>query len=71
MALDLQRRLAERGQHRRPIPDLFVAATAIVHGATVLHDDHDFDLISDVSDLSARWVIPPGTGHGGAAGRQS
>lgn len=64
MAIDLQHRLAARGQHRRPIPDLLVAATAIVHGATVLHYDRDFDLISEVSDLSARWVIPPGTGHG-------
>lgn len=71
MALDIQRRLAQRGQHRRPIPDLLVAATAIVHGATVLHYDRDFDLVSDVSDLSARWIIPPGTGHRGSAGRQS
>lgn len=63
-ALDLQRRLAERGQHRRPIPDLLVAATALVHDATVLHYDRDFDLISEVCDLSARWIIPPGTGHG-------
>lgn len=64
-ALALQRLLAARGQHRRPIPDLLVAATAIVHDATVLHYDRDFDLISEVSGLSARWIIPPGTGHGG------
>jgi len=63
-ALDLQGRLAERGQHRRPIPDLIVAATAIVHDATVLHYDRDFDLIGEVSELSARWILPPGTGHG-------
>lgn len=67
-ALDLQRRLAARGQHRRPIPDLLVAATAIVHDATVLHYDRDFDLIGEVSDLVARWIIPPGTGHGGQPG---
>jgi predicted nucleic acid-binding protein len=66
-AVDLQRRLAERGQHRRPIPDLLVAATAIVHDATVLHYDRDFDLIAAVSDLSAKWIIPAGTGHGGRA----
>lgn len=64
-ALDLQRRLAETGRHRRPIPDLLVAATALVHDATVLHYDRDFDLIAEVSDLSARWIIPPGSGHGG------
>ncbi len=63
-ALDLQRRLAERGQHRRPIPDLLLAATALVHDATVLHYDRDFDRIAEVSDLSARWIIEPGTGHG-------
>jgi len=67
-ALGLQHRLATRGQHRRPIPDLLVAATAIVHDATVLHYDRDFDLIAEVSDLSARWIIPPGTGHGGQSG---
>lgn len=63
-ALDLQGRLAARGQHRRPIPDLLIAATALVHDATVLHYDHDFDLIAEVSGLDARWIIPPGTGHG-------
>jgi hypothetical protein len=63
-ALEIQRRLAGRGQHRRPIPDLLVAATALECGATVLHYDRDFDLIADVTDLSARWIIPSGTGHG-------
>lgn len=63
-ALTLQRELAGRGTHRRPIPDLLVAATALEHGATVLHYDRDFDLIADVTGLSARWIIPSGTGHG-------
>jgi predicted nucleic acid-binding protein len=45
-------------------PDLLVAATALEHDATVLHYDRDFDLIAEVTDLSARWIIPPGTGHG-------
>lgn len=65
VALDIQRKLAKRGEHRRPIPDLLIAAAAIVHGATVLHYDKDFDLIAEVVDLSARWIIPRGTGHGG------
>jgi predicted nucleic acid-binding protein len=65
-ALEMQRTLAARGQHRRPIPDLLVAATALEHDATVLHYDRDFDLIADVIGLSARWIIPSGTGHGGA-----
>lgn len=55
---------ARRGTHRRPIPDLLVAATALEHDATVLHYDRDFDLIAEVTDLSARWIIPPGTGYG-------
>lgn len=63
-AMRIQRRLAAGGRHRRPISDLLVAATAIVHDATVLHYDRDFDLLSSISDLSARWIIPPGTGHG-------
>lgn len=62
-ALDLQRALARHGQHRRPIPDLLVAATAAVHHATVLHYDKDFDLIATVSDYRSRWIIPRGTGH--------
>jgi predicted nucleic acid-binding protein len=66
-ALAIQRQLADLGQHRRPIPDLLVAATALEHDATVLHYDHDFDLIADVTGLSARWIIPPGTGHGQAS----
>lgn len=66
-ALDIQRQLAGIGQHRRPIPDLLVAATALEHDATVLHYDHDFDVVAEAARLSARWIIPPGTGHGGAS----
>lgn len=62
--LDLQRRLAHTGRHRRPLPDLIVAATALEHGATVLHYDRDFDLIAEVTGQPTRWIIPRGTGHG-------
>lgn len=62
-ALDLQRELARRGQHRRRIPDLLIAATALVHDATVLHYDKDFDLIASITGLPARWIIARGTGH--------
>lgn len=64
-ALDIQHRLAQIGQHRRPIPDLLIAATAMQHGATVLHYDKDFDLISAVTGQPTRWIIPRGTGHRG------
>ena len=66
-ALDIQHQLAGLGQHRRPIPDLLVAATALEHDATVLHYDHDFDLIGEATGLSERWIVPPGTGHGAAS----
>ncbi len=48
-ALDIQRRLASSGLHRRPIPDLLVAATALENEATVLHYDRDFDRIARIT----------------------
>lgn len=63
-ALSTQRLLAARGQHRRPIPDLVIAAAAAEHDMTVLHYDHDFDLIAAVTRQPTRWILPPGTGHG-------
>lgn len=62
-ALDIQRKLAKSGEHRRPIQDLLIAATALVHGATVLHYDKDFDLIAEVTGQRAVWIIPRGSGH--------
>lgn len=57
-ALEVQGLLAERGQHRLPIPDLVLAATAERHEATVLHDDKDFDLIAAVTGQPTRWITP-------------
>ena len=49
-ALEVQRMLAARGLHRAPsIPDLLVAATAEEQSFTVLHEDKDVDLISQVT----------------------
>ncbi len=64
-ALDIQRLLAAVSAHRRPIPDLIVAATALEYGATVLHYDRDFDVMAGATELVAQWVIPRGTGHTG------
>lgn len=61
-ALDVQRQLATHGHHRRPLPDLMVAATAELAGVAVLHYDHDFDLIAEVTDQPTEWIIPRGTG---------
>jgi predicted nucleic acid-binding protein len=49
-ALEVQRVLADRGQHRAPsVPDLLIAATAELCGLTVLHVDKDFELIADIT----------------------
>lgn len=61
-ALEVQHLLARRGQHRLPLPDLMLAATAEVHDATVLHYDHDYDLITAVTGQPTRWIVPRGSG---------
>jgi predicted nucleic acid-binding protein len=60
-AIDVQHELAQRGQHRRPLPDLIIAATAEDHGATVVHYDKDFELIAEVTKQPTQWVVPAGT----------
>lgn len=61
VALDLQRRLSRRGQHRIALPDLLIAAAAIQYDLVVLHYDKDFDLIASVSDLRHQWVVDKGS----------
>ena len=46
--------------HRRPIPDLIIAATAELHGAEVLHVDSDYDLIAEVTGQPMRRLFDPG-----------
>jgi predicted nucleic acid-binding protein len=65
--LEVQRLLAQhRGNgHRRPIPDLVIAATAELHGAElhgaeVLHVDSDYDLIAEVTGQPMRRLLDPG-----------
>lgn len=60
-ALDVQRQLAQRGQHRRPLPDLIIAATAELAELTVLHYDHDFDLIGALTRQPMEWIVARGT----------
>ncbi|MFI0482740.1 PIN domain nuclease [Actinomadura sp. 9N215] len=61
-ALAVQTELTARGQHRAPGPvDLVVAATADLHGVTLLHYDRDFDQIADVSGQTMQWLAEPGT----------
>jgi predicted nucleic acid-binding protein len=59
-AADIMDLLAARGQHRRPIPNLLIAAMAKRAGLTVLHHDADFDLIAAVTGQPTEWVVPRG-----------
>ena len=54
----LQRDLAHhRGLwHRRPIPDLLIAITALHHDVGVMHADGDFELIAKVRPLRS-WKL--------------
>jgi predicted nucleic acid-binding protein len=61
-ALAVHRALAATSQHRhcRP-PDLIIAGTAELHGATVLHYDADYDRICAVTGQPAEWVAAKGS----------
>ncbi len=60
-AIEVQGLLAQRGQHRVPIPDLIIAAAAEQAGMVLLHYDADFDRISAVSGQAVEWVAPKGS----------
>jgi len=55
-AWDVQSDLTSQGQHRSAGPvDLVVAATAELHGLTLLHHDRDFDVVARVTGQPLRW----------------
>jgi predicted nucleic acid-binding protein len=55
-AWDVQGGLTSQGQHRSAgRVDLIVAATAELHGLTLLHHDRDFDVIARVTGQPVRW----------------
>ena len=60
-AIDVQHMLARRGQHRVPVPDLLIAATAEINSVAVIHYDSDYDLIAGVTGQPAEWVAPRGS----------
>lgn len=47
-AAGAQRELAQRSNHRVPIPDLLIAACAHQHGADVVHRDRHYDILASV-----------------------
>jgi predicted nucleic acid-binding protein len=62
-AIEVQHRLALRGQHRTSLPDVIVAATAAEHGLTVLHYDSDYERLAEVTGIQHEWVAPRREGH--------
>ncbi|MER7164647.1 PIN domain nuclease [Micromonospora sp. NPDC000207] len=61
-AIDVQVQALYKGNHRAlSMADLLIAATAERHGATVLHYDGDFDLITSITGQPTTWVVPAGT----------
>jgi len=60
-ALEVQRLLAAHtgNGHRRPIPDLIIAATAELHDAEILHVDTDYELIAQVTSQPTRRLFNP------------
>lgn len=61
-ACEIQALLADRGRHRGiPPADLLIAASAEAASVPVLHYDHDYDLIAEVSGQVVRWILPAGS----------
>lgn len=63
-ALDVQRTLAEQHDlHHRSvgIPDLLIAASAELAGATLWHYDEDYDRIAAVTGQPVQWIVPRGS----------
>jgi len=61
-ARSVQDTLINRGTHRSAGPvDLMVAATAEMHGMTLLHYDADFLQVAEVTGQSVQWVAEPGS----------
>jgi len=60
-AVAVQDELAARSQQRGvKIADLLIAAAAEASGLVVLHYDHDYDLIAEVTGQATEWIVPPG-----------
>jgi predicted nucleic acid-binding protein len=57
-AVDLYRRARRAGITVRSAVDCVIAACAIRHGLTVLHNDRDYAAIARISELQERQVTP-------------
>lgn len=62
-AIEIMAKMARKSQHRLPLPDVMIAATGLVHDATILHYDRDFERIAEATELAQEWILPHGTAH--------
>lgn len=61
-AVEVQDWLVERSRHRGvKIADLLIAAAAEAAELVVLHYDHDYDVIGQVTGQRTEWIVPAGT----------
>lgn len=61
-AIEVQRLLAQIGQHRAvSLVDALVAAIAESRDLVVLHYDADYELISKITGQRHEWIVQPGT----------
>ena len=61
-ALEVQRALSARGQHRAlTLVDSLIAASAEARGLTVLHYDADFELVAEITGQAHEWIVDRGT----------
>ncbi len=48
------------GQHRVPLADALIAASAQDAGVDVLHYDNHYDRLAQVLNFASIWIAPPG-----------
>jgi predicted nucleic acid-binding protein len=61
-ATEIQAAMTGRGTHRSAgAIDLLLAATAELHGLTLVHYDHHFDEVTKVTGQPTTWIAPPGS----------
>lgn len=61
-AMEVHHAMAAASQHRHfRLPDLIIAATAELAGATVFHYDADYDRIAAVTGQPTEWAAPQGS----------
>jgi hypothetical protein len=52
------------GRHQRArsvLPELLTAATAEWHRVTLLHYNHEYELIASITGQRVEWIVPRGT----------